>query len=139
MSAALQLPHTRLREPSSRELRRFVRRSWLRSFGPARNDRGAFSRRWVVMGRHRMHPETWTLCYTRMVEDLLAKAVVVVLADEGDRPIGWACYEPGDPVRFHFVFVDPAHRGQGHGRHLHDAIVKDRPVTYTHQTRREDG
>lgn len=138
MSAALQLAQMRIREPSSRELRRFVRRSWLRSFGPARNDRGAFSKRWVTMGRHRMHPETWTACYTQMVERLIANAVVVVLAED-DRAIGWACYEPGDPLRFHFVFVDPAHRGRGLGRYLHDAIVKERPVTYTHATRREDG
>lgn len=137
MSAALQLVQHRIREPSTRELRRFVRRSWLRSFGPARNDRGKFSRRWVPMGRHRMDSETWAKGYANMVDDLLGRAVVVALADDTDRAIGWACYEPGEPLRFHFVFVDPAQRGKGLGRLLHDAVVKGRPVTYTHQTRRE--
>jgi GNAT superfamily N-acetyltransferase len=138
VSVALQLPSLTLREPTQREVRRFIRRAWLRNFGPVRNDRGEYTRRWVSVGRHKMCSLQWASCYTDHVDALLARGVVVV-AEHGGRAVAWACYEPTQPISLHFVFVDPQHRGKGYGRYLHDAIVRGRAVTYTHQTRREDG
>ena len=139
MSAALQIQPWEIREPTKREATRFIRRAWLRSFGPLRNDRGAYSQRWLLLGRHKLDPGLWSRCYAALVDALLGQAVTVVLS-EGGRAIAWACYEPGDRgCVLHFLYVDPTHRGRGAGRYLHDSIARGRPVTYTHQTRREDG
>ncbi len=128
-----------MRVPTSREMKRFVKRSWLRSFGPTRNDRSGNQRRWLLLGKHKLDMGEWRAAYVAYVDKALANACTIVVPNEAGRAIAWACYEPSeDSVRLYFLYVDPQHRGQGIAKALHERIARGRPVTYLHMTRRED-